>query len=445
MESDGPRLGVLAAAYQNDPEVRPRLLTAASPAPIDVRLAVASVLRERGGCPDLIEQLTPCVLTEGTSAVRAAALIARARACRYDWSRSAALVEVLAVEAAAIGTEMDRRRRTAVAALLEMGEVDRVAKILAGDKPNPPHRWTDLMEPDFVSLGALLDHWPELRTAAIARGLSIEFPIDELIEAGYGSLLERASTLRSQLDESLSSKGKEWHAEQRLEILSRLHPRSVALRSALCLTLDGRDWALPSGRHASLAARLLGEHFGGDAEVLADVVPAGQLVDLTSGSPGVLGHLVFSWPLSDLANAARGSSPGGRKRWSVLDRLICATAWGHWDDASTAAREVIAQRYRHGYVETENVEALRIWARSDGSLDTLARWRESSDGDEATAALMLLGARASVPPEDVDWITSAFNRAIADQTKAPLDGFDPADGRVVPWIQKAYELLSRSG
>ncbi len=167
--------------------------------------------------------------------------------------------------------------------------------------------------------------------------------------------------------------------------------------------------------------------------------------DLESGSPGVLGHLVRSWPLSTLANDARESGPEGRKRWSALDRLICATAWGCWDEASTAAREVIAYRYRHSYVNHEDTEALRIWAHSDESLHVLDKWRDSSDGDEATAALMLLGVRSSVSPEDANWLRSAFDRAVADTTQAPSDGFDPATGRVVPWLQKAYELLPRSG
>ncbi|MEW6290466.1 MAG: NACHT domain-containing protein [Thermodesulfobacteriota bacterium] len=444
-EADGPSLGVLAAAYQNDPAIRPRLLTAAAPAPVDVRLSIASFLRERGGSPDLIERLTPGVLTEETGAVRAAALMARARACRHDASRAPSLIELLSVEATAIGVVMNRRRRTAVAALLEMGEADRVAQILADDKHSLPHRWIDLLERDFVSLGALLDHWTDLQAAATTRGLSIKLPVAELLNAGYGPFLERASTVRSQIEESLDAKGKEWHAGQQIEILSRLHPRSAELRSTLCKTLDGRASTLPSGRHACLAVRLLGEHFGGDVGVLADVIPVGQLPDLASGSPGVLGHLVRSWPQIDLAIAARGSGLEDRKRWSALDRLICTTVWGYWDEASTAAREVISQRYRHGYVEPEDAEALRIWARSDGSLNTLGRWRESSDGDEATAALMLLGDRASIPREDADWLRSAFNRGIADKTKAPLDGYDLAAGHVVPWLQKAYELLSRSG
>jgi len=444
-EADGPQLSILAAAYQNDQAIRPRLLMAAAPAPADVRLSIASALRERSGSPDLIERLTHDILTEDTGAVRATALMARAHACRYDPSRAASLIEMLIVEATAIGTKMENRNRTAVAALLEIGEVERVAEILGDKESARLPRWTTLLDPDPVSLGALLDHWPELHSAAAARGLSIEFPVDALLEAGYGSFLERVSTVRSQLDERISAEVNDWHVGQRLEILSRLHPRSAVLRSALFKTLHGQARTLPRERYACLAARLLGEHFGGDIQVLADLIPGGTLPDLVSGSPGVLGHLVRSWPLSELASAARGSNSEDRKHWSALDRLICATVWGHWDEAATAAREVIAQRYRHGYVESEDAEALHIWAHFDESLHVLTRWRESSDGDEATAALVLLGARASVPIEDADYKVPSFNRAIADQTKAPLDGFDPSTGRVVPWLQKAYELLSRSG
>lgn len=444
-EADGSPLGVFAAAYQNDLTIRQRLLSAAAPAPVDVRLSIMSTLRERGGSPNLIERLTPGVLTEESGAVRTTALMARARACRHDSSRSTSLFELLSIEATATGTKMDLRRRTAIAGLLEMGEADRVAQILGNDKVDQLEDWTDLMEPDLVSLGALLDHWPELDAALTARGLSIAFPIVALLEAGYGSFLERVSTVRSQLDENIGVEVGDWHVGQRLEVLSRLQPRSAALRSALCKVLEGRAYGLPRGRYACLAARLLGEHFRGDAEVLAEVIPKGILNDLTSGSPGVLGYLVRSWPLSDLARAACGSGAEERKQWSVLDRLICATVWGHWDEAAMAAREVIAQRYRHGHVEPENAEALRIWARSDESLDVLGRWRESSDGDEATAALMLLVARTTVPIEDTDWVKSAFNRAIADQTRAPLDGFNPATGRIVPWLEMAYELLTRSG
>lgn len=444
-ESDGPPLSVLAAAYQNDSAIRPRLLTAAAPASVDVRLSIASVLMERGGSLDLIERLTPDVLKEETGKVRAAALIARARACRHRPSGSTSFIELLSIEAVAKGVKMDLRRRTAVAALLEMGEADRVAQLFAGEKLDQPFGWVDLDESDPVSLGSFLDHWPELQAAAAARSVKIELPVAELLEAGYGSFLERASTVRNQLYESLVAENKEWHNRQYLEILSRLYPRSAALRSTLCKILGGQALSRSSGQHACLAARLLGEIFGGNVEVLANVVSSGQPFNLGADSPGVLGHLVRAWPLSDLASAARGSDPEDRKRWSALDRLICATTWGHWDEASIAAREIIAERYRHGYVEPENAEALRIWARSDEALQTLNIWKESSDGNEATAALMLLGARPSIHREDIDWIKSAFNQSIADKTKAPMDGFEPAAGRVIPWSQKAYELLSRSG
>ena len=209
-EADGPQLSSIATAYQNDLTIRPRLLTAATPAPVDVRLSITSALRERGGPPDLIERLTPGVLSEETSSVRAAALMARARACRHDSSRSTSLIELLSVEAAAMGTIMDRRRRTAVAALLEMGEADRVAQILGNDNVNRPQFWTDLIDPDPISLGALLDHWPELHEAATAQGLSIEFPTTELLDAGYSSIIERLSIVRSQLEKSLDAEVSDW-------------------------------------------------------------------------------------------------------------------------------------------------------------------------------------------------------------------------------------------
>jgi len=275
-ESDGPPLGVLTVAYQNDLAIRPRLLAAATPAPVDVRLSIATALRERGGHPNTIESLTHGLFVEETGSVRMAALMARALAYRHDSIRSTSFVELLSSEASAVGTMMDIRRRTAIATLLEMGEIDLVAQILANDKHCLDHRWSDLIERDFVSLGALLDHWPNLQAAMTARGLSIKFPVDELLDAGYGSFLERASTLRSQLDESLLAEKLDAMDRERIEILSRLHPRSVILRSMLCKALAGRTSTLPSGQYACLAARLLGQHFGGDFEVLAAVIPPGH-------------------------------------------------------------------------------------------------------------------------------------------------------------------------
>lgn len=442
-ECDGPRLGALTVAYQNDLAIRPRLLAVATPAPVDVRLSIATALRERGGHPDIIENLTNGLFVEEAGSVRAASLMARALSYRHDSIRSTSFVELLYNEASAVGTEMDIRRRTAIATLLEMGEIDRVAQIYEKDKNGLDSRWSNLMGQDFVSLGALVDHWSNLNAAMTSRGLNIKFPIDQLINTGYGSFLERASTIRIQLDERLLDEKFNVMDREWIEILSRLHPRSARLRSVLCKALAGRASTLPNGQLACLATRLLGEHFGGNAEVLADVIPAGHRPDLESGSPGVLGHLVRSWPLSTLSNDARESGPEGRKLWSALDRLICATAWGLWDEASIAAREVITHRYRHGYVNHEDSEALRIWANTDESLHVINKWRDSSDGDEATAALMLLGVRSSVSSEDANWLKSAFNQAVADITQSPSDGFDPAIGRVVPWLQKAYELLSR--
>jgi hypothetical protein len=442
-ESDGPPISVLADGYQNDGTVRQRLLAAAAPASDDVRLAVASALKERGGPAVLMEQLTPGLLTEATSAVRATGLIARAHAYRHDASRSGSFIELLLAEAEAIGTEMDRRRRTAVAALLEIGQVPRVAQILADAKRDSPY-WYDFLDRDLVSLGVLLDHWHDIDEAAKAQGLSVKVPAASLIEAGYGPFLERVPGVRAQLEEEVLHASGELR-RQNLEILARLHPRSPMLRSALIRSIETRGLTLPRGRQSCLATRLLGEHFGPDPTVLEEIFPQGPPSELTPGAPGVLGHLVRSWPSSTIARLAHGCGSDERQRWWAIDRLICATVWGGWGEAATAAREVIAQRYRYGYVESEDAEALRIWARCDESLETIVRWRDSGDGEEATAALILLAARSRVPVEDSEQIREHFNRAATDRTGPPADGFDPVTGKTVAWLQKAYELLARFG
>ncbi len=289
---------------------------------------------ERGGSPDLIERLTPDVLMEESSAVRAAALIARVRAYRHDSSRSISLFELLSDEAASTGVQMDLRRRAAIAALLEMGKADRVAQIYSDSQDTYLSDWYASLNPDSVSLGALLDHWPELQAAATTRNLNIMFPINHLVDAGYGAFIERVLRVRSQLSESLLKEKWDWRVKQKLEILSRLHPRSAELRLVLYKILHRRARGLPDGPDACLATRLLGEHFGGDSEILANVIPEGQFPDPASGSPGVLGHMVRAWPTSDLASAARNSSAEDRRHWSDLDRLICATTWGHWDQGT---------------------------------------------------------------------------------------------------------------
>lgn len=443
-EPDGPHLAILANAYQDDLTIRPRLLAAAAPASRDVRLSIASTLRERSGSLGLLKKLTYGVFREEISAIRAASLIALARAYKYDADHSDKLLETLTSEAVSIGAEMDIRRRTAIAALLEVGEVNKVVKILHENKPSSHFLWSDIVDRDLVSIGVILDHWPEIKKSSAALGLSIDLPVTDLIGAGYGLYLERVLTVRSYLHEiTIQEKENDFYLGKKLEILSHLHPKSSVLRLKLLKVLGKRAKVLPKGKFTCLAARILGEHFGGDFDTLSHVIPEGTLPDLTSGSPGVLGHLVRSWPESEFAVAARTIGFESRESWSHLDRLICSTAWEYWDEASIAAREIIDWRYHDGYIEHEEIQALRIWAKSVDSLDVLLKWRESSDGNEAVAALMLLENRMGMSQEGSIWLKSAFNQIMEDQTKAPTDGFDPSAGHVLPWSQKAYKLLSQ--
>ncbi len=113
-----------------------------------------------------------------------------------------------------------------------------------------------------------------------------------------------------------------------------------------------------------VAARLLSDHFRGEPEVLAALSRIEEAEFIRRPEPGVLGHLVRGWPTSAMAVRARAVAEGDQAKWSPRDRLLCAIAWSELADAEQAARELIARRYPIIHYSPEDVESLRLWAKT---------------------------------------------------------------------------------
>jgi hypothetical protein len=405
---------------------------------------VGSVLRGRSSAPELIDQLTPAALAEETGAVRSAALLARARAYRHQATEVGALTEVLVEEALSIGTYMDLRRRAAFAALLELGQFCRVVAIVAEEKSDWRLRWTGPLEPDAVSLRTLFEHWPKLQSELVTSGIDIQLPLEQLIDNGYGALLERAPALRGLLDQTLLPIRQGWQHGYHLELLARRFPRSVVLRERLILELRAPFSGDSHLRiNACLAARLLSDHFGGEEDVLSALLGTERPeVPVGPSEPGVLGYLVRGWPASPMARAARAVVVQDRAKWPLRDQLLCAIAWDVPADAERVAREVIARRYPFGRYSPEDVESLRLWAKTEAARSALARWCAAAEGDEAITALALTAQHLGVSDLVAEAVRAAFNRSFTDGGQMPLDGLDSLTGRVVPWSMGAYTLLS---
>jgi len=444
---DGPPFSLFAGGYENDASVRKQLLVAATPAPVDVRLAVDSVLRDRSGDPALIDQLTPAMLAEETGAVRSAALLARARAYRRHATEAGVLAEVLAEEAVSIGSYMDLRRRAAFAALLELGQFSRVVAIIAEEKSDWSLRWTDPLEPDPVSLRTLVEHWSKLQSVGAASDVDIQLPIEQLIDDGYGALLERTPALRGAIDQALMSMSQGWRHGYHLELLARRFPRSTVLRERLIRELRA---PFPGDSHlrrkACIAARLLSDHFGGEQDVLSALLGTERPEETVRASEsGVLGHLVRGWPTSPMALAVRAVVARDRAKWPIRDRLLCAITWNLSTEAEQAAREIVAQRYPFGRFSPEDGESLRLWAKTAAARPVLARWCESTEGDQAITGLALSTEHLGLSALDAKAIRATFNRVFADREPMLLDGINSLTGRNVPWAMGAYTLLSNMG
>lgn len=261
-ELDGPPVGTWAAKVADLATLRPRVLAAAVPVPIDVRMSIAVALRERMADYDSLTRLVPNYLAEDNGAVRATTLLALAQVCRDEGPKRAALCEILTSELISMGTHHNSRRRAALAGLLELGAGALAAETLERTKVTSwTHHLVDRLHPDPVSLSTIVRYWRVLRPLLEARGVPTNLPISEIVSAGYGPVLEQSPELKAALEEYLRGKPPHWSEMPFLELMARRYPRSDSLRSSLIGVLErgrGHDRTDPA------VARLLAEQFRGD-------------------------------------------------------------------------------------------------------------------------------------------------------------------------------------
>ncbi len=226
-EIDGPNPGDFAASFQRNSEIAGRLLAAAVASATDVRMTVASVLRDRVAEYDTVVAMTPEPFAEECSAVRAGCLMARARAAHRHPEDAEKLAETLLLELTAIGSEVAKRRRSALAGLLELGLQERAIAVLAEQKSPTWSRYLiDRLDSDPVSIGAVIEHWSVLQPLLNKHGLESDLPVNEIVYAGYDALLEQTSWGREALDRYFDTESRDWINAAYFEGFARRHPSS---------------------------------------------------------------------------------------------------------------------------------------------------------------------------------------------------------------------------
>lgn len=437
---DGPNPGSLAESFQDSADFSVRLLTAAVPAPTDVRVAVATVLRERAVDYETVLAVTPLPFAEDDSAVRASCLMARARAARIGPEVPEGLVETLMSELNATGSYMDMRRRTALAALLELGAYEKIVSAFAtGNSREWTSRLIEWFGPDPVSVSAVVEHWGVLKPLLQQSGLNAELPISEIVRVGYDLLLEQDPSLQQALENYFDTHSPDLISSAYFDAFARRRPKSATLRSILLKVLGGT----PRGEILCSAARVLAVHFRSQQDIWPELATRlGSPADAADQvAEGVLGHIALGWPGGEVAEWFRTLHPNSRAQLHARDRLLFAVLLKESLEAEKAAEElVLAPRvtWRHS---AEDTNALRIWAGTDEAESSLERWIVSDNPSLSLTAVSLMAIVRRNLEDHTDQLIHRFNEQLNSLEITPNDGIDAATGQQVAWVVSIYSTL----
>lgn len=453
-ELDGPDPGTFAGSFQGNSVVAGKLMAAATAAPVDVRMAVATTLRSRFASYERVVELTGDVLAEESGAVRTNCLIARGQAARGRGEDAEEVVALLAPELTAAGPYGQSRNLSAMAGLIEVGQFQKVAAA-ASKKGGISLGWTLAgLDEDVAGVTVIVENWDQLQDALDSNSGNLDLPVPEALRVGGAPLLERTEGGRRALDRYLEARVPDaGHITvSYLEAAGRRLAGTDLLRIRLVEMLGERR----TGRDIDCTvARIFAATCAGSADPWLElkVHPGtawGRLIgESVQGTrqdysralvPGVLGYLVLGWPDGTVAAYAKSASGDRRSGWTPRDRLLVAVALKQWSAAERAARDILSDVRGPWRYRLEDTQALRVWGRASGSAGALLAWIDSSDPSLSLTALSL--ARSEQVGEiDVRRLLARFNSQAALAKVAPVDGVDAATGRHTGWAVGAYASL----
>ena len=447
-EIDGPEIADFAGSYESHVALRSKIMASAIAAPEDVRMTIAATLRDQPVDAKAMQFLTPDVFAEESGSVRSATLIARARTTKRSEKKVQVLSDLLIEELASLGTYHEMRKRSALAALLELGHAEQAVSTMsdAGDL-----KWRyflpDSLNRDTSSLSVIIDKWHELKPWLSAMNLEDSLPMEDIVARGYGSLLESATLPCQELDEYLKYPWSGGDPTNYFIDIARRFPKTVFLRDQLLDAFDGQKQTYnQSYRTKLIAARLLLVHFGSDVDVASQLASKFESTSHSylSISAGVLALLSLAWPESIFRNRLQEITEVDRERWLNCDRLLAAVALGDADKAEEVAVEMVqepSQMWRH---RREDGEALQFWAEQPMAVPVLQKWSHSDSGSLTISSFALLGGegvrKAFVGKELVE----RFNSEMARNLNAPVDGLDTVAGSVTSWASCAVAIIHES-
>lgn len=421
----------LYKAYRDDSEIRPLLDRAMQALHEDLRLEIARAVET------LIRRRVPAAVAvaagfveEPNGEARTVAARAYARALVREGCAVQKLIEDLSSDLTRFSVGRDERQQAAVAALLELGRADLVAR----QRENGPlklslyshgrHNW------ELVA--SLVEHWESL--AAAIPNIWERFDYSPIIATELAKAGKSAYALnQAQVFENAVRTGKQLDVEH-VRALIALHGPSALLRD---LFVERLQHFLP-GRHQSMMvseraayramSSYVAEQFSGDVTV-------GQAMVEVAKSPLIedIGMIALSqgWPDSPPVAAVMAKLP------TFIDGAEPATAWFFASKADAALMAKYVKRYpdklKKAYFgeARDGLSAVKNRLQKDQECRSLlfADLQNVIDLDTRIALAKLLAPAMRNEP--------AFRTWISDQIRAARE-----DSRVI--CQFAFDVLANA-
>jgi hypothetical protein len=426
---------ILAEVYADDKEFRSVVLRAATSAPTTLRRMVADDLSKRSAAPEPALRILRDMCCEDDSLARASAAVGLALHTAANGTNAESLVRFLHQEAICVGPELDQRRPSGLAGLLQAGEVESVVRYATeGDPVNPLESAFRMLDPNTPTLRLLASRWPQVK-AALPFGASATLGIDpDIFWDRMSPWVEEFGELQVDFEAYVRAACDRPLPVGTLTAIASVAPGSEVLRQACIAALSADARGLRSSW--GTAARVVGTHFGGQEAVLRDLLA----VDVPGRDWPITLALSWGWPEASEFRRRVEQTDGEPMPWLLYLQL--ARVLGAWSDFVDSAAEYVEKCSGGGlYRDPEIVRVIVLCGREEGSVrEGITRWL-SGGQDLATSAAGLLRASGAIAPELRADLVLILQREAAE-TVPPVVGYDLVLGQRRTLAEAVYSALS---
>lgn len=431
--------GFLSSIYGAHPTFRPILLAAMRTMDAVVRSEIVAAL----GAPYIPTACASSILKgflyeQDEPSIRTSAVVSLANHALHDEELQKWLVDALTRETTALGHIYEERRTSAVAGLLRLGKLDVITSM------EPPKLYVLRAEKNLPYFREILRNWERIKQS-FGEGLFERFYNDPTafweIVAPLSSEFRR---VRDDLVSYLRDIAGKVVGPNTLHVLAETFPRSDILRETCFETFQSSDFTPDA---TFVAARLMGQQFGGEADTLGRLRAIERIKD--DHDPF---RLVTQWRKL-LAFCYGWTEALEVKEWIKKPRqewqgmpwhisLHLHRLSGEQEQLLKDIERILRQNENRTEVHDEEIGyALKLWAGDERNRTKLLPLLDSPDPSLAATTVGLLSTSAPVTGDLRRSLEILFEKELQAQNYPPRVGIDLSVGSLRVLAEAIFDAI----